>query len=481
MRSRTIRINPDLVWISALGVLALVAAVVLSRQNPVMVVFIPAALIVACLFLTNDELCLAAMIMVLPLAASVLMATQFIPVPGARINNLLFLLLLAGFLLNRKLDFTGMQLAVFFYAGSLLFLITAIVRTEHVAGYAVEFWMESYDPVKFFLSHGLIPMLTTIPFLMIISRIRTQEEIQRVVHYVALSVGLFAAVIIGIYFIAVPFGSDFFTTREIIGQYLGMHGNNLADFIIVGFPLILSLALVSRGVYKKWLYLAVFMALIAVAIIYSRMAYGVILVSIIAVMVITRQHKKMIPLFILLVLIIIIVPGVAERALTGLAEGEMDLITAGRTDRIWRPILGEWWERAASEPLKVIFGYGRYGIIDLQVFKNHRMFLTNHAHNMFLDTLVDTGVAGLLFYLSFIGYVVVRLGKALLRRLKSGNAVEIHLAAGIFVAILGFIARGMTDSVLLPHLTNSYFYIVMALSFVLLRQEKLVREEGGRA
>ncbi len=480
MRSRTIKFNPDLIWISALVTFTLIAAVALSRQDPLMIIFIPAALIVASLILTSDELCLAAMIVVLPISASIVLATQFLPLPGARISNILIVLLLVGFLLNQKLNFTGFKAAAIFYSGSLLLLIMAIVRADHVAGYAVEFWMESYEPVKFFLSHALIPLLTTIPFLMIIGRVRTEEEICRVIYYMAISLSLFALLIIGVYFFIVPFGSDFSITREIIGVYLGMHGNNLADFIIVGFPLLLSLALASNGRYRMWFYLASALSLIAAAVIYSRTAYGVILFSILAIVIMTRRYKIMIPFLIMLVLIVVITPGVGDRALTGLAEGEIDLITAGRVDTIWRPVVGEWRERITLDPLKAIFGYGRYGIIDLQVFRNRQMFLTNHPHNMYLDTLIDSGIVGLLFYLIVIGYVVVRLIKVFLRRKKRGQTVEIHLATGLLVALLSFLARGMAGSYLLPHLSNSFFYLVMAIAFVMLRQEELTQQaEGG--
>lgn len=482
MGRRIISVNPDIIWISALGIVTLLLAVMLARQTPVMIAVIPLALIVASMILTNDGLCLATAILVLPLSASIPLSFYLLPTPGFKINNILLFLLLIGFLLNRKLNLSGMKLAAFFYIGSLLLLIIAIIRADHVASFALYLWNESYEPVKFFLSRGLIPLLTSIPFLMIIGRIRTHEEIHRVAYYLALSMSLFAIVIIGIYFIKVPSGSDFSTVRNVIGlENLGMHGNNLADFIIVGFPLMFSMALLPAGRYQKWFYQAAILSLLAATLIYSRTAYATILLSIPVIMFLTRRYRLTIPFLALLIIVIIIVPGVMERAVTGLENGEYDVITAGRTDEIWRPVLKEWQEQVKTAPLKVVFGHGRYGILDLQTFKNQRMFYTTHPHNMYLDTLMDTGLVGLFFYLAVIGFVTVRLIQTLYRRIIRGRNEEIHLTAGLLVAIFCFLIRGTTDSFLLPHLTNSYFYIIMALAFVVLWQEKVTQElEGGK-
>ncbi|MEN1760650.1 O-antigen ligase family protein [Anoxynatronum sibiricum] len=467
---------PDLLWVGGLSTMALLAAVMMAAQSPYMIVMIPGALLLAALLLSSDTLCLAAVIPVLPLSASTLFTAQLLPVPGARINNILLLLLLLGFLLNRKPDFRELRPAAVFYAGSLLLLTAAIFRTGHVAGFAREFWQESYSPVKFFLSHGLIPLLTSIPFLMIAGSIRQGKEIRRVLFYLALSMSLFSGVIVGTWVLKVPPGADFSTVRDIIGlETLGMHGNNLADFIIVGFPLMLAMALVPRGKYRRWFYVAAALSLVAATLIYSRTAYAMILLSIAAIVMLTRQYRLILPVVVLVVLVAVAMPGVTERALTGLEGGERNVITAGRTDEIWRPVMREWRQRTATHPWQTLAGYGRYGIMDFQTFRNGRMLRVTHSHNMFLDTLVDTGIIGLAFYLGFLGYVLTGLLRAFYRRRRSGSIEELHVAAGLLTSLGCFLGRGLTDSFLLPQLTNAYFYMVMALAFVIIGQEKKQR------
>ncbi len=477
---RTFVINPDMIWISFLGIAALTATVLLSEQSLLMIVLIPAALIVASLILTNGELCLATAILFLPFFTSALFYIYLLPMPGASLNHILLLMLLIGFLLNKKLNLSDVKLAAFFYLGSLLLLIIAVFRADHVASYSIYRWGEVYQPFRFFLRHGFIPLLTSVTFLMIIGCIRSKAEILRTTYYMALSMNLFALIIIGIYFLDVPFGSDFRTARYIIGEHLGLHGNNMADFIIAGFPLMLSMALRPNGRYQKWFYAATALTIAAATLIYSRSAYATILLSFPAIMFLTRRFRLVIPLLVFLVLVVVMMPGVIERAVTGLDQGDVYEITAGRTDTIWNPIWKEWRERFTTAPLKVVFGSGRYGVLDLEVFKNQQMYSTSHAHNMYLDTLMDVGIIGLLFYLVMITCVLVQLMQALYRQIKQRRDEDFHIAAGLLVGIVSFLIRGMTDSFLLPHRVNCYFYIVMAISFVVIRQEQFLREtEGG--
>ena len=469
---------PDLLWIGGLGTLTLLASVILAAQSPTLIVMIPGALLMATLLLSSDALCLAVVIPLLPLFATSLLSVQLLPVPGARINNVLLLLLLLGFLLNRRPDFRELRPAAFFYAGSLLLLTAAIFRTGHVAGFTSEFWQESYHPVKFFLSHGLIPLLTSIPFLMIAGTIRQGKEIRRVLFYLALSLSLFSGIIVATWLFKVPPGADFSTVREIIGlETMGMHGNNLADFIIVGFPLMLAMALVPRGKYRRWFYLAAVLSLVAATVIYSRTAYAMILLSIIAIVLLTRQYRLILPVVVLVVLVAVMMPGVTERALSGLEGGERNVITAGRTDEIWRPVVQEWQQRTTTHPWQTLVGYGRFGIMDFQAFRNGRMLRVTHSHNMFLDTLVDTGIIGLVFYLGFIGYVLAGLLRAFFRRRRTGSVEELHLSAGLLTSLGCFLGRGLTDSFLLPQLTNAYFYLVMAIAFVVMLQEEKRQSE----
>ncbi len=460
----------DKIWISFLAISALLGGMLLASLSPYMVIIIPAAFIVGVFLLSSKEACLFISILILPVLGSNVLSTPILPVPGARISNMLLVVALIGFLINSKLDFSEVKPGVLFYAGSILLLLTAAMRSGHVARYSIEFWEESYTPVKFFISHGVIQALRSVPFLMIIAAVRSRVEINRVTKYMAISMILFSLTIMGIYFLGVPTGSDFQTTRDIIAEHLGMHGNNLADFLIVGFPVMLSLSLDPKNPHKKWFYLAVILSLIATAMTYSRAAYFIVVLAVLLIILLTKNYRLVVPMVVVMLLITTLMPTVVDRALTGFDTRDADDFTAGRTDMIWRAVIRDIEISWSTAPEKIVFGYGRYGIMDLRDFKNQRMIRTNQAHNMYLDTLLNSGIVGLIFYLFFFIWLIVRLVTCYVNKKMNSLDEQIYLLTGLLVSIVSFLIRGFTDSFFLPQLSNAYMYIVVAIAFVMLRK-----------
>jgi len=461
----------DYIWISALIIGVIMGTIVFSRINPYMIAVFPAAAFIGILYLYYKELAIATSIIVLPLLTSIVFNREILPVPGGKFNNVLMMILLIGFLLNNKLKFSDVKLGTFFYFTSITLIVSAVLRSNHVAPYSVEFWKEGYNPLKFFLSHGLIPILTTLPYLIIISTVRTKKDIEKIVYYLAMSMGIFALAILLIFVFRVPFGSDFSIVREIIGiDHLGMHGNNIADFFIVGFPLLLSMALAGDNPKRKWFLAGALFSLMAVLIIYSRTAYAMIGFSVVAIAFLTKKYKILVPGVAGILIIAMLMPSVVNRALSDLDTGEANAITAGRTELIWGEILSELYGKRSYDPLRIAVGHGRYGVLSLATFRNQKMLRVTHAHNMYIDTLVDTGVLGLGFYILIYIYLLSGLIRKFIKFKKANDVWGSHLIAGLFVGILSFLFRGLTDSFLLPQLTNSYAYIFVAISFVVLRK-----------
>ncbi|MBP2027202.1 O-antigen ligase [Acetoanaerobium pronyense] len=464
--------NKDYIWITALVIGVILGTIVLSMIDPYMIAIFPAATFIGVIYLHQKELTIATSIIVLPLLTSTIFSMEILPVPGGKLNNILMMLLLIGFLLNNKLKFSDIKLGTFFYFISIILITSAVIRTNHVAPYSVEFWKEGYNPVKFFLSHGLIPILTTLPYLIIIGTVRTKKDIEKIVYYLAMSMGIFAIVILLVFVFRVPFGSDFSTVREIIGiDHLGMHGNNIADFFIVGFPLLLSMALAGDNPKRKWFLMGTAFSLMAVLIIYSRTAYAMIGFSVVAIAFLTKKYKILLPAVASVLIIVMLMPSVVNRALSDLDTGEANAITAGRTELIWGEILSELYAKKSYDPWRIAVGHGRYGVLSLATFRNQKMLRVTHAHNMYIDTLVDTGVLGLGFYILIYLYLLSGLIRKFIKFKKANDVWGSHLIVGLFVGILSFLFRGLTDSFLLPQLTNSYAYIFVAISFVVLRKD----------
>jgi O-antigen ligase len=468
----------DIQWIGFLIFAALLGGVLLSMRSPLMIVLIPTAFIAAVLLLNDAKLSLFLTVMILPLLGTTVMSANILPVPGAKASNLILFIALVGFLLNTKINLFEVKPAAFFYFGSLLLLLTAVLRADHVAPYSMYFWEEAYTPAKFFLSNMIVPGLRSIPFIMIIVMVRHRSQIDRLAKYLAFSMLLFSATIITIYMIRVPGSTDFQTARDTIAVYLGMHGNNMADFFLVGIPFMFALSLDKQNPHRKLLLLAAVVSLTATTITYSRAAYFIIIVAVFLVILMTKKYRLFIPVIVIGILIATLMPSVVDRALTGFETGEIEEITAGRTSMIWRGIARETGSNLMNAPEKLILGYGRFGYMATDDFRNMRVLRVTHAHNMYLDTLMDTGVVGLLFYLYFFAWIILKLVRMFFNQRHSTSHPNRgrYLVTGLLVAILSFLARGMVGSVLLPQLTNVYLYIILAITFVVIRCDVNVDE-----
>ncbi len=449
-------------------VAALGMSVMLSMDTPMMALIIPAAFILAVLLLGNSQRSLFISILALPLLGTVIMGTNVLPVPGAKVSNFILIIALVGFLINEKLEFSDVKPAVIFYAGSMVLLLVAALRSGHVAAHTMEFWNESYSPGKFFFSHGIIQALRSVPFIMIVASVRNRDEIYQLAKYLAVSMVLLSMTILGIFIVEVPPNTEFFIVRGIIAEYLGMHGNNLADFLIVGVPFLLTFSLDKKNPYRMWMYAAVVLALGATAVTYSRAAYFLIILSFIAVIFMTKKYKLIIPIIITGLMISFFMPSVVDRAMTGFDTGDPSVLSAGRTDMIWRSVIKDLKIEWQSAPERVIFGYGRYGVLDLRDFKNQKMIRTTQAHNMYLDIIINSGLLGLFFYLAFFFWIIGKLVIAFFSAKVREHEQNLYLVTGLLVSIGGFLIRGFTDSFFSPQLSNAFMYIVVAIAFAAL-------------
>lgn len=455
----------DYIWIGFLLIALVGITAVTSKSQPYLIAIMPIAFIMVVLLLSKGEFSFFLSILLLPLLSSVWLSFQLIPVSGAKINNLLLFVILIGILLNKKLKFKDIKLGALFYFGSLILFLFAVLRSGHTQPHFVYYWNEEYSPSKFFLSHGLIPIFTTIPTLVIIGTVRDKKRLYVITKYLAYSISLFSILIFVLFFLKVPRGADFSVVREVIGiENLGMHGNNLADFFIVTYPLMFIFSLLP-GKDRKIYIITTILSILAVLITYSRTAYMMLLLSSLVIGLITRRYKLILGIVTIVVFIAIFVPSVANRAVSEIDSGHAGAISAGRTNLIWEEIIKDLKFESKTQPMKIVFGHGRYGVLSLDAFNNRRMLPVTHSHNMYLDTLVDTGIVGLAFYMIIFSIVLLKLFYRGILYIRAEDDEGAALSIGLLLGLIAFMGRGLSDSFFLPQLTNSYTYIFMALAF----------------
>ncbi|MFZ5987260.1 MAG: O-antigen ligase family protein, partial [Bacillota bacterium] len=315
-------------------------------------------------------------------------------------------------------------------------------------------WDDDFTTTKYLLSHLIRPLLVFLPFIIIVCYVRKERDIKKVIYSIIASIFLLSVTILVLYIFATPNKMNFEHVRAGFGKAIGMHGNNIADFYIAVYPMLLAYT-----VSKKNLFLTVttVLSVISIAIIYSRSAYAVVIISTLAFYLVSGR-KKWIPLFITAAALgySIIPETVIERALTGFGGEGLNEISAGRTGDIWIPLFMEF----SANPVSIFIGAGRYAVMGTEAFKDGIILKVGHAHSMYFDTLFDSGIIGLGFFIIFFWML---LKKFIESHRTIGDKSLLDLMYGIEISVFAFLIRGITDSFFFPTLTNSFLWITLGL------------------
>lgn len=102
------------------------------------------------------------------------------------------------------------------------------------------------------------------------------------------------------------------------------------------------------------------------------------------------------------------------------------------------------WKTALEEfSHHVFYGGGFYSYNSVWMHYNNGAYFSIHAHNLYLDTLLNFGVVGFLSLFGFFGFTLTDLFR---NQVKNHYKVELALCAGILVTVL---LHGLTDVTLI--------------------------------
>jgi O-antigen ligase len=186
------------------------------------------------------------------------------------------------------------------------------------------------------------------------------------------------------------------TSREFLSP-LGMHANDLGRLYAVAYALLLFIWAESKDAGLR-LALLVSMAMVVVALIltFSRGAFlGFVVVNVLFLLW-RRNAKTLIFVALLAAGALFALPGaVYDRITTGYGEG-LNVISAGRIEEIWLPLLPE----VLRSP---IYGSGLGSILWSETMRGAgtTMLGITQAHNAYLETVLDMGMAGLILVCAY--------------------------------------------------------------------------------
>lgn len=257
-------------------------------------------------------------------------------------------------------------------------------------------------------------------------------------------------------------------------SFSGMHVNELGLMFNMAFALALFCFFSRQRIAARGLLGAVLVILVvAIGLTFSRGAYLGLLTVVACFLFRKRRFDFMCIGLLLIPLAMLFMPdAVVQRAATGFNDGDLDTISAGRVNDIWRPLLPS----VAAAP---IAGQGLSSILWSAPARTSNFFTAGrigHPHSAYLGMLLDFGLLGALVVIAFFVHMwrtFNRLAQALPMPLWR------DFFAGAACCVLVLMIQGVTDDRVTPSVAQSFLWLAYgaALGF-LSRQRSEAAGEG---
>lgn len=453
--------------------LALAAALIISAVNFVNpVISIGLALTLAMILFLDQKpvYSIVFLVLITPFSTTSLLDTTIAGIPGMKPANLLAIAAVGFLMLGKKPARLNGDDKAFIFGVLILFTVAVLRSVSYIGETYSMIWSDEYSTMKYLLSNLVKPLLIFLLFILISVFVRSRDDINKILIGMMLSIVLLSIFLLLIYAFFTPNKLNFEMVRQGFAKALGMHSNNLADFYIAVYPVLFAYAVSRKSLF--WM-TGVILSLAAVGIIYSRSAYLVIVLCTFAFFLLSNRARLLPWVGAAGLASLLLIPQtIIERALTGLANSDVTAISAGRVDQIWIPLIREF----AADPMKLVIGAGRYAVMGTVAFKNGLILQVGHAHSMYLDTMLDAGLIGLVFFLiSFFHFM----RKFISTHKQIKDQLFMDIMIGIEISIAAFLIRGVTDSFFFPALTNAFLWINLGLgtSIVYLYQSERRADE----
>lgn len=421
-------------------------------------IFAVMAAIVYC-FMRNPDLSFMAYVFLVPFVYS----PFFYALPGGlsalKLLSLLLILSLGLFILCKRIHRIGAVFKIFAILLIILYAVGWIRSGDYMLKVFSENLVGELSVASYLFNYTSWTVLSFTPFLMIGLFYRTPEGIDKVIRILACSTMLIAAFMIMMYLLKVSDRSNFETIRAELAAWVGMHGNDISNYCILAFPVILAWTLTKKSVLPV---LSLCAIVAGTLLTFSRTGYFLIIMGLFLYLMFSGRLKWLpVTVTVLAVVLMLFIPDmILERAVMGLSEGDANELSAGRVNYLWVPLLHE----LINDSQKILFGMGRFGITHTDAWIQGRISNYVHAHNVFLDFVLDMGIIGLSIILILFAMVMVYFFKTA-KKAKETLPYYSNLLNGCLVSIICFLIAGMTGRSFFPNQGNFYLWIVLGLGF----------------
>lgn len=361
---------------------------------------------------------------------------EMLGISGLNPWNVLYLITIAAWLTQRRYEPAAPPMSTFakFSIGAYLATLTFCVGMASVKLDAPAWTGLSQSAL--ILDYYLNPLkILFLGYLVYVGANTPQRQIA-VASCVLLS-AMLTSVLVLKYRITSGLSADFMRGRQRLGKEVGLHANQIGWVLAGTFWGIVAMAGVWRRRLMRWLsILSAAIPGLAVLVVQSRAGYlamaagGLVFGAV-------RWRKMLLILPAAAAVIMTAFPSVAGRILMGVEESEsplgtrtydMDVITAGRLEAIWPPVV----EAFRQAP---VLGHGRLAILRTSAREKiiaAMGWCPSHPHNAILELLADSGVVGtFLVTIFYLGFFVM---SARLLRLRASPVAQ--AVGGVALALL---------------------------------------------
>lgn len=428
-------------------------------------------LLVGIILINRPKLSLYLIILLIPFNGMELMHRPIGLIPGLKLHTLVVLAIGGILLFTKKIRKLRIEDIIFFSGVSIILSVATFRSLTNSIEINSMFWGNNYDLSTYLNTHLITPLMILLPYLYILFFVNDIKEIHTLIHIIIFSMLILSVVIITLYVINISnINSDYEYFRSILGQTLGLHGNDIANFYLITYTLILANTLARKKILNI---ITLFITFIGIGLLFSRTAYILVLISTF-LFILFSKRKKIIPYLLIIMLLgfsVLKVTPIGERILYGFDSSSVDInsISAGRTSDIWEPLI----KHLSDNPKIILFGYGLHGIWKSTPFISGYMLQVGHAHNMYLNIIFDTGLIGLIFFLIYYAWYLIRIR-------KTGEKYDQDIILSIKISIIAYLISGLSGRTFFPRINNAVLWIIIALGqkyyLILKRDKKMLKK-----
>ena len=454
-------------WVAVFGGLALFilflgVAISVAEVNAVLLF----ASLLACAFIFMDfRIGVVLLIVFMPISTSYLFPHQMAGVTGLNPLNLLLFATLVACLLRARAARKGLPA---FAPPSLVwlylvpFVVAGYLGSLHVDQIAFQVFTDEqvhfHDQVGYLRDLVLRPFFFVLFALLVGRAAASSREPERFIVPAIVSIWVIALVVV--VYVAIQGASlaalADHRAREFLTP-LGMHANMLGRLFATAYALLLfTWAATERRGLKVALIVTMLLVVAALVFTFSRGAfYAFVAVNVIFVL--TRRKIGALAIGVFLVMAIMIaLPGALYDRVTVGFDGDLNILSAGRTDSIWEPLLPELWR----SPL---IGNGLSAILWSDAMRNGAILQVTHAHNAYMEGLLNMGAVGLALVLVYF----IRVGRDFFRMSRDPalNPTLRGFFEGAMAGLVSFMLAGVAGSALTPCPDQSFLWLAIGMLY----------------